>query len=93
MKFTLLCILLVIAATPSVIAQVKNAQTVSNNKTEQELINLTRMWDEAVVKRDVKRSIISYRMITSPSMVQIMLTNLSYLLSHQRFSTILTSEK
>jgi hypothetical protein len=54
MKVTLLTILIVFAATPSVIAQVKNAQTASNSKFEQELINLTRKWDEAIVKQDVK---------------------------------------
>lgn len=52
MKFTLFWILLVIAATSSGIAQDKNTQTV--NKTGQELRNLTQMWDEAIVKRDIK---------------------------------------
>jgi len=54
MKLFLFFILIINTAMPSVIAQQKNAQTNSNSKVEQELIELTRTLNEAFAKRDVK---------------------------------------
>jgi hypothetical protein len=54
MKTLYLLILLIGAAAPSALAQINQTHAQSSTKAEQELINLTRTWDEAMVKGDVK---------------------------------------
>lgn len=54
MKLILLCTLFFSLAAPSVPAQTQQTPTASNGKAEQALIDLTRSFDEAMTKGDVK---------------------------------------